>query len=196
MPPKRSGKRKAPEPLAAEASGASFFDRATEPAVKSLYEAALESASDKDAALLNEVMLLGRCPKGLNFDALSTATEQRKAEATLAKRLEKRRKSLTPACIAFLDALKGDGPTKPQSRASEPVRSVPGAASSGSSAAPPGRARFAPDAFDVQDPLALDASALPVPDEDAPVAPARGCGRAPEPARAGRKAPTRRIRRR
>ena len=129
MAPKKKDKQKAPE--SDRATEPVQADRATEPVqadstsqagvnVKSLYKVAIQSAPDKDVALLTEVKLLGHYPRSLNYDSRSSATEERQAEAALYKLLGKRRKTLKPECLAYLDALKTEELGRSESRATKP----------------------------------------------------------------------------
>jgi hypothetical protein len=172
MPPKRDGKRKTPDTLSpdratepvvddsatnAGASSASTTQhRATAGAtsdqqanivanVESLYRAAIETAPEKDVAFVTEIKLLGHYPRSLNFDSRSSATQERQEEASLYKRLGKRRKTLGLECLAFLDALKQQ---ESSSRASEPVLTAPRVASSTSAAPQPASTGFDFDPFD------------------------------------------------
>ena len=74
--------------------------------MEELYKRAMESGSESQRELLQEINESGLYPRRLNASATQAATDERKAEAKLAKALSKQLPGMGAACAAYLDALK------------------------------------------------------------------------------------------
>ena len=74
--------------------------------MEELYMAAMESASESQKELLQEINEFGLYPRRLKTSATEAATGERIAEAKLAKALSYQLPAMGAACAAYLDALK------------------------------------------------------------------------------------------
>ena len=90
---------------------------------------ALEDLPTPDADLLASIQILGHFPRDLNGTALETATTARKNERNLYQRFKRRKKTMHPQCLAFIDAVKDLGGVR---QALAAASSVPVAPSPGS----------------------------------------------------------------
>ena len=93
---------------------------------------ALEDLPTPDADLLASIQILGHFPRDLNGTALETATTARKNERNLYQRFKRRKKTMHPQCLAFIDAVKDLGGVRQAMAAasSVPVAPSPGGTSS------------------------------------------------------------------
>ena len=66
---------------------------------------AMESASDSQKQLLQDIKALGSYPRGLNPSTTKTASDDRKAEAALAKKVSYQLPQMDSASKAYFEAL-------------------------------------------------------------------------------------------
>ena len=99
---------RASEPVVGVAEGQAVqrYDWDVSVATKAVHRPPAESLPDVDVVLLAEIEILGHYPRNLNGRSLETATETRRNERNLYKRLQSRKSKMEPQCIAFIDAVR------------------------------------------------------------------------------------------